>query len=367
MRALASSIARPLLALLVLALAAPAFAREPAPEFGTPRGEKRRFEVRSSESFAGVSVETPVFVTRGRLPGPTLCLIAGIHGDELNGVEIVRRIVEQLDPEILAGAIVAVPIANPHGYSRSSRYLPDRRDLNRYFPGRPNGSSASRIAFVLFEDVIRPCSYLIDFHTGSFHRTNLPHIRANLDDPKTAVFGNAFGADLIVHSRGRLGTLRRAAADAGIPSVIYEAGEPMRLREEEIVQGVAATRRAMSSLRMLQPYAEPAPPRQVVRRTHWVRVDRGGLMLAIVQIGDLVKRGELLGTVIDPLSSARGEIRAPYAGTIIGQALDQVVMPGFAAFHLALTPQESQRVPTSALEGELRPEDPDVEPDERPE
>ncbi|MCA9512460.1 MAG: succinylglutamate desuccinylase/aspartoacylase family protein [Myxococcota bacterium] len=364
MRALAATA----VVLLAAAVATPpAAAREPAPEFGTPRGEKRRFEVRSSESFAGVSVETPVFVTRGRLPGPTLCLVAGIHGDELNGVEIVRRIVEQLDPELLAGTLVAVPIANPHGYNRSSRYLPDRRDLNRYFPGRTTGSSASRIAFVLFEDVIRPCTYLIDFHTGSFHRTNLPHIRANLDDAKTAEFAKAFGADLVVHNRGRLGTLRRAAADAGIPSVIYEAGEPMRLREDEIEQGVAGTTRAMHALRMLQPYAEPTPPRQVIRRTHWVRVDRGGLMLAIVQIGETVKRGQLLGTVIDPLSSARGEIRSPYAGTIIGQALDQVVMPGFAAFHLALAAQEGAGLPSSALEGDVRPEDPEVEPDERPE
>src|SRR5690606_30515697 len=174
------------------------------------------------ETFTGNSAPSAVLVAHGTEPGPTLCLTAAIHGDELNGIETVRRVLHDLEPERLAGTVVGVPIVNLQGFHRNSRYLPDRRDLNRYFPGNPTGSAASRIAHSLFSQVIRHCSALVDLHTGSFHRTNLPQVRGDLNDEAVVKLTAGFGSTVILHSSGGEGTLRRAAVDAGIPAVTLE-------------------------------------------------------------------------------------------------------------------------------------------------
>ena len=178
-----------------------------------------------AQSFEGIAAPTPVLVVNGAKPGPTVCLTAAVHGDELNGIEIVRRVLYDLDPERLSGAVIGVPIVNLQGFRRSSRYLPDRRDLNRFFPGNPTGSSASRIAYSFFNEVITHCNVLVDLHTGSFHRTNLPQLRADLSNPQVANMTNKFGSTVVLHSIGSKGTLRRAATDAGIPAVTLEAEE----------------------------------------------------------------------------------------------------------------------------------------------
>ena len=171
-------------------------------------------------------------------PGPTLCLTAGIHGDELNGIEVVRRILQEIDPSQLHGMVIGVPIVNLHGFRQASRYLPDRRDLNRHFPGRANGSAASRIAHSFFEQVIVHCEALVDLHTGSFHRSNVPQVRADLTDSGAFELAKAFGSGVVVHAVGEPGTLRRAAGDVGIPAISYEAGEPMRFQPVEVEEGV---------------------------------------------------------------------------------------------------------------------------------
>lgn len=298
-------------------------------------GESRRATWGVSESFAGSSLDTPVFVVRGVGPGPTLCLTAGIHGDELNGVEIVRRVLADLDGEKLHGTLIGVPIVNLHGFRRSSRYLPDRRDLNRFFPGRPSGSSASRIAYAFFQDVVRSCDSLVDLHTGSFHRANLPHLRANLDVPATLALAKGFASTIVVHSLGTLGTLRRAATEAGIPAITYEAGEPMRFQESDVDRGVDGILDLMRTTGMFGKHRGSGDP-EVFRRSHWVRSDEGGILISAVDLGDRVEHGDLLGTVTDPLSNERSELRAPHAGTVIGMALNQVVIPGFAVFHLGI-------------------------------
>lgn len=307
-------------------------------------GERTRATWGVSESFAGAVLDTPVFISRGATPGETLCLTAGIHGDELNGVEIVRRTLEQVDPGKLRGTLIGVPIVNLHGFRRSSRYLPDRRDLNRYFPGREKGSSASRIAHAFFRDVVGTCDRLIDLHTGSFHRTNLPHVRANLDNEAAAELANGFGTSIVIHSEGAPGTLRRAATEAGIVAITYEAGEPMRFSLDDVARGVDGILNVMRSTGMLSGKRRGREP-QVFRRSHWVRVDDGGILLSEVKLGDRVDTGQLLATVTDPILNEKSEIRAPHPGTVIGKALDQVVMPGFAAFHLGIREGDSADVP----------------------
>ncbi len=192
----------------------------------------------ATELFEGVPVSTPVLVVNGALPGPALCLTAAVHGDELNGIEMVRRVMHDIDPTKLAGSVIGIPIVNVQGFRRGSRYLPDRRDLNRYFPGNPNGSAAARIAHSFFTNVIQRCDALVDLHTGSFERTNLPQIRADLRNPDVMTLTQGFGSMVILHSTPAVGTLRHAATKAGIPTVTLEAGGPSQLELTEVKLGV---------------------------------------------------------------------------------------------------------------------------------
>ena len=299
-------------------------------------GTAQRLSWSATELFEGVPVSTPVLVVNGASPGPTLCLTAAVHGDELNGIEIVRRVLHEIDPEKLSGTIIGVPIVNVQGFRRGSRYLPDRRDLNRYFPGNSNGSAASRIAHSFFTHIIEKCDALIDLHTGSFERSNLPQIRADLRNPDIVTLTQGFGSMVVVHSAPTDGTLRDAATRAGIPTVTLEAGGPLQLELNEVTHGVKGIETLISTLGMIRKIGLWGDPGPVYYRSSWVRVNNGGILLADVSLGSTVRQGELLGTITDPMSNARTELRSPYSGRIIGMARNQVVMPGFAAFHIGI-------------------------------
>jgi len=299
-------------------------------------GTSQRLSWTATELFEGVPVATPVLVINGAKPGPTLCLTAAIHGDELNGIEMVRRIMHDISPDSLSGAIVGVPIVNVQGFRRGSRYLPDRRDLNRSFPGNPNGSAAARIADSFFRNVVAHCDALIDLHTGSFERTNLPQIRADLRDPDIVELAQGFGATVILHSTPGIGTLRYAATKAGIPTLTLEAGGPMQLELNEVKQGVKGIESLLSSLGMMRRARFWGSPEPVYYRSTWVRADSGGILFADVSLGATVRKGDLLGTITDPMSNERVNLHAPFTGRIIGMARNQVVMPGFAAFHIGI-------------------------------
>jgi predicted deacylase len=321
-------------------------------------GERRRLFLRASESFAGDSVEIPVLAIRGERAGPVVCMTAGIHGDELNGIEIVRQIFEHVSPSQLSGMLVGVPVANLHGFRRGSRYLPDRRDLNRYFPGHPAGSSASRIASALFEGVVRHCDAVVDFHTGSFYRTNLPHLRANLLDPQVLELAQAFGIGVVVHSEGLIGTLRRASTDAGIPAITYEAGEPKRFQGREIDRGVEGMRSMLRRLGVLSGNAPPPSRPRLYYQSRWVRVNDGGIFITHRELGERIGSGDVLGTVTDPVSNERTRLIAPVSGRILGMAVSQVVIPGFAAFHIGVASEPLGDVGAAASSAETTAAEP---------
>ncbi|MFU8814506.1 MAG: succinylglutamate desuccinylase/aspartoacylase family protein [Pseudomonadales bacterium] len=289
-----------------------------------------------TETFTGNAIPSAVLVANGTKPGPTLCLTAAVHGDELNGIETVRRVLHDIDPKRLTGTVVGVPIVNLQGFHRNSRYLPDRRDLNRFFPGNPTGSSASRIAHSLFSQVIEHCSALVDLHTGSFHRTNLPQLRANLNVPEVVALTQGFGSTVILHSGGAEGTLRDAATAAGIPAVTLEAGMPMQVQEDAVSHGVKGIFTLLDTLGMYNRRSLWGNPEPVYYQSRWVRADHGGILAGAVRLGRRVKPGDLLGTVIDPISNATNEILSPFQGRVIGMALDQFVMPGYATFHIGI-------------------------------
>jgi len=332
-------------------------------------GTSARLAWEPHESFAGISAPTPVLVVHGVNPGPVLCLTAAVHGDELNGIEMVRRILYNLDPNKLTGTVVGVPIVNLIAFKRASRYLPDRRDLNRYFPGNPTGSSASRIAYSFFTQVVLKCDVMVDLHTGSFYRTNLPQLRADLRNAEVVNIAEGFYETAIIHSPGAKGSLRRAATEAGIPTVTLEAGEPLRLQAEEVehgVRGVYALMDQMGMYRKLRVWGNAAP---VHYESRWVRADSGGILFAAVKLNQVVAQGEFLGSVTDPITNVRKDIISPYNGRIIGMAVDQVVLPGFAAFHIGIeTTTDNLYEPLPPLvppptQPDLEDDDQDYDPD----
>ena len=306
-----------------------------------PSGTSQRLSWTATELFEGVPVATPVLVINGAQPGPTLCLTAAIHGDELNGIEMVRRVMHDISPDKLSGAIIGVPIVNVQGFRRGSRYLPDRRDLNRYFPGNPSGSAAARIAHSFFENVVAHCDALIDLHTGSFERANLPQIRADLRDPDVVTLAQGFGATVILHSTPGVGTLRYAATQAGIPTLTLEAGGPLQLELTEVKHGVKGIQSLIGSLGMLRKTRFWGKPEPVYYRSTWVRAESGGILFSDVSLGATVRKGDLLGTITDPMNNKQVELHAPYTGRVIGMARNQVVMPGFAAFHVGIQTDEA--------------------------
>lgn len=299
-------------------------------------GTTRRLTWSASQVFEGVSTATPVLVVNGSDPGPIVCLTAAIHGDELNGIEMVRRIMHELEPDELAGAVVGVPIVNLQGFRRGSRYLPDRRDLNRYFPGNPQGSSASRIAYSFFEDIIRQCDTLVDLHTGSFYRTNLPQLRADLRNRGVRELSEGFGGMVVLHSEPAKGTLRRAATDAGIPTVTLEAGEPLRLQSDKVSEGVSGILALLGAMDMIERMKLLGQARPVIYQSSWIRADHGGILFSLVRLGQVVEPGDVLGTVTDPITNEQNLIYASSRGRVLGMAVNQVVMPGFAAFRLGV-------------------------------
>ncbi|MBZ2189589.1 succinylglutamate desuccinylase/aspartoacylase family protein [Alcanivorax sp. JB21] len=296
------------------------------------------------QSFASIATPVPVLVAHGARPGPIVCMTAAVHGDELNGIEMVRRVMYQLEPEKLSGTVVGVPIVNLDGFRRGERYLADRRDLNRYFPGNPQGSSAARIAYSLFAEIVSHCQFLADLHTGSLRRVNLTQLRGDMTDPNIVEFARKFGGITVLHSAAPTGTLRRAASDAGIPTVTMEAGGPNRLEESAVDSGVQAIETMLDNLGMRKARRFWGTPQPVFYESRWLRANQGGILMSKVKLDENVRRGQVLGTVTDPITNTGSAIIAPFAGRVLGMAENQVVHTGFAAYHIGIekAPEEVQ-------------------------
>ncbi len=301
-------------------------------------GEKRKLSFIPAVTFEGSYLNTPVFVAHGAAPGETLCVTAGIHGDEINGVEIARRVFADTDPAGLAGTLIVLPAINVEGFRAGSRYLPDRRDLNRYFPGNPDGSVASIIANAVFSNIILRCGALVDLHTGSFKRSNLPQIRVDLSQKKAVELARHFGVGIIVGGTGPPKSLRRETMNAGIPAIIYDAGQALSFQPEMIVPGVKGVKNVMEYLKMIQGAHREVPESQIFERSPWLRVPSGqsGFFFPERGLDSKIFPGDRLGYVVDPLTDERHDIIAPYSGHIIGMAIPQVVLSGYALFHLGL-------------------------------
>ncbi len=299
-------------------------------------GRRKRVDIPAARLPTDTWLSLPIEVLNGIKPGPRLWLSAAVHGDELNGVEIIRELLEKLDPLTLRGSLIAAPIVNVHGFIQQSRYLPDRRDLNRSFPGSLQGSLAARLAHLFMHEVVMQCSHGIDLHTGSNYRTNLPQIRANLQDAETRRCAEAFGAPVMVHSQTRDGSLRQAATKRGIHVLVYEAGEPMRFDAESIRLGVRGVLRVMTALEMRTSKAKRKPPASVeVTESTWVRARRSGILRLQVELGQRVARRETLGVIADAFGENQSRVKAPADGLILGFTNNPLVNRGDGIFHVA--------------------------------
>lgn len=300
-------------------------------------GENRRFEIPVGRLLTQTLVSLPVTVINGIEAGPKLWLSAAIHGDEVNGVEIIRQVLAKINPQNLCGTIIAVPIVNVFGFIEQSRYLPDRRDLNRYFPGSAQGSLASRLADLFMNEIVSHSTHGIDLHTGAIHRINLPQIRANLEDPQTYAFAKAFGAPLTIHSSTRDGSLRQAASHKGIPILLYEAGEALRFNLDAIQVGVEGILRVIEFLGMYPRCEKIAPVESLeVLESRWVRASRGGLFRLAVGLGERVTKKQLLGVIGDAFGDSSIEIHASVDGIVIGHVQNPLVNQGDGIVHLGL-------------------------------
>ncbi len=301
-----------------------------------PPGELTRCELPVSRLPTGMWVSLPVGVLHGAKPGPVIWLSGTMHGDELNGVPIIRHVLQTIDPGSLAGTVLAVPIVNIFGLLQESRYLPDRRDLNRCFPGSPRGSSASRLAHLFMTKIVQHCELGIDLHTGSGGRRNLPQIRCDLDDPETLRLAKEFGAPLLYHAKLRDGSLRAAATDLGKRVLLYEAGEANRFAAGAIDVGVNGILRVMRSLQMFDGDV-PSPKRKprLSRSSSWIRASRGGFCELTVALGDEVERGQELAIIFNALHRHGSAVRAKKRGMVIGLLRTPLVHRGDAVAHVA--------------------------------
>ncbi|TAJ92715.1 MAG: succinylglutamate desuccinylase/aspartoacylase family protein [Gammaproteobacteria bacterium] len=300
-------------------------------------GARASIDLRIPDLYTHNPMHWPVHVVHGRRSGPILFLSGAIHGDEINGVEIIRRVLKLKSIERLHGTLIAVPVVNLFGFINQSRYLPDRRDLNRSFPGSETGSLAGRMANLFMREVVTRCTHGIDIHTAAIHRDNLPQVRAVLDDPETSRMAHAFYTPVIVKTSMVPGSLRASAARLGIPVIVYEAGEALRFDELSIRAGVTGIVSVMRELGMLPPAKrdQDAVEPLVALSSTWVRAPQSGILRSIQTIGARVEKNALLGIISDPFGESEQPITAPDQGIIIGRTNIPLVSEGEALFHLA--------------------------------
>ena len=298
------------------------------------KGETKKIDVNIAKLPSGTSIDIPVMVHRSKNPGPSLLLLAGMHGDEINGVEIVRRIIREKLYRVNAGTVICIPIMNIYGFINFSRDVPDGKDINRSFPGSKTGSLASQVAFFLMHEIIPHIDYGIDFHTGGARINNSPQVRVKTEDPENLELAKAFGTKFIINSPFRDKSLRKEAFRQGKRIIVYEGGESLRLRKNAIDEGIAGMLRVMHHLKMRDeaPMIEKEPT--LIMKSSWVRAKSAGLHYGFQRNGSAVEQKEVLGRVCDPYGTYEVQIKSPLTGHIIAINNNPVVNRGDALFHV---------------------------------
>jgi predicted deacylase len=327
-------------------------------------GESKVVQIPVAPMYTHEDLSITVQVLRGRKPGPTLFVSAAIHGDEINGVEVIRRLLQYKAMQSLRGTLLAVPIVNVYGFLNGSRYLPDGRDLNRSFPGSAKGSLTGRVAHAFFNEIVLQSTHGIDLHTGARHRSNYPQIRADLEQQGVLAMIEAFGVPLALNAKLRDGSLRACAQEAGIPVILYEAGEALRFDELYIRAGLKGIVSVMRCIGMLGKSRRRRPPLTPVisQHTSWLRAPESGMLRMLVPLGGKVTAGQVIATVADPLGAVETPMTATSDGIVIGRTNLPLVYEGDAAFHIAHYGNDVSAVEedVAQFQEELQPVDSDL-------
>lgn len=315
-------------------------------------GSIKDIELKFSESYFGTAETLFVRAYRAEKPGPRVFVTGAVHGDELTGVGVIRELMlKKLN--LLKGALICVPIVNIFGFENHSRYLPDRRDLNRSFPGNDGSTMADRLAHVVYHEVIKKCDYGIDLHSAAVRRTNFPQIRGNLKNEKVAKIAHAFGCELIVQNKGPSDSLRSAATAGGCPTILYEAGETLKFEPGPIRLGIRGVMNVLKVLGMIE--GTPIKPayQTIIKKTVWERSDKGGLLKFYVKPGDLVKKGQRLVTCHKLFSKEYEPITASVDGVVLGMTTLPAVKPGEPICHIAITETPLSQIAKKLQESSL--------------
>jgi len=305
-------------------------------ETSIARGETCDLRLKVSESYTGDPVAIPLRVMRAPKAGPVVFISGAVHGDEINGTGIIRSLMFGPPLELTTGTLILVPIVNSFGFETHSRYLPDRRDLNRCFPGSSRGSLASRLAEIFFREIVAQCHYGIDLHTAAVRRTNYPNIRADLTDASVRKIANAFGCELVVNGKGPLGSLRREACKVGCATIILEAGEIWKIEPGVVDVGVRGVRNVLKELKMI-PGKPEAPTYQTrVDKTTWVRAELGGILSFHIAPGEVVEAGQPVATNVSVVGDAKSILISPADGIVLGMTTLPAVKPGEPVIHIAV-------------------------------
>jgi predicted deacylase len=301
------------------------------------RGQRLSVNIPVARLYTHTEMTMPVHILRGKKDGPRLFLSAAIHGDEIIGVEIIRRLLKLKTLRRMRGTLIAVPVVNVYGFINQTRYLPDRRDLNRFFPGSEKGSLTSRLANIFMQEIVANCTHGIDLHAGSHHRINLPHVRACMDNPETEKLAFAFGAPVILDADLRDGSLRQAVEEAGIPMLLYEAGEALRFDEFAVRAGFRGILAVMRSLGMLTTRGVKTSRilPMVASSTSWVRAPASGILRSEIPLGGKIRLNQNIGQIADPFNEHETAVISPVAGIVIGRMNLPLIHKGDALFHIA--------------------------------
>lgn len=327
-----------------------------------PTGKTVQIEMPVVKLYTDTDISMPVQVYRSRREGPTVFVSAAVHGDELNGIEIIRRLMRLKSLKVTHGTLILVPIVNVYGVLSQSRYMPDRRDLNRSFPGSAKGSLAGRVADKFLTEIVQHCDYGVDLHTGAIHRSNLPQIRANLKDEETKALAEAFGVPVLLNANLRDGSLRQAAVESGTKILLYEAGEALRFDELSIRAGVKGIMNILSHLGMIKRRTRRKPVKPfVANNSAWMRANSSGIVKNLKLLGDQVTKGDALAKIGSPFGETLDTVNAGRSGIIIGQQNIPLVQEGDAMFHIAYFSESDEEVAEhiEMMQDNLLPEDKD--------
>jgi len=302
------------------------------------RGDSKDIHLDISETYTGDKIRMPLRVIRSKRTGPCIFVTAAIHGDEINGTGIIHDLLFGEQIKIKKGTLILAPVVNVFGFEAHERYLPDRRDLNRCFPGSPTGSLASRIANTLMTELVDKCDYGIDLHTAAFQRTNYPNVRADLSNPDTRRLASAFGCALIADGKGPIGSFRRESTKRGCPTIILEAGEPWKIEPSVLQIGIQGIKNVLIEFSMLAGEIQKPPYQANIRKSTWLRAAVGGILKFHVSPGDFVDQGQSIATNYGILGAEQNILNSPTSGIVLSATTMPAVKPGEPVCHIAVVP-----------------------------